>query len=211
MINFEDWDNSSHFSIWEVACLYLEIHPNSAIQRGFDAKIAIVVDDLCEEVIRTLRINKLYNALVGLHNDIGIAQYMHVYSNLDQFQTVVTRNWLLNYYLKRNESPSFLYKQNRDLINLKKILSDKSAFTTYGLKSQWINQELLGNDNVTLPIELGFANQAWKAVTAKDEKGKPKARIKKWLDANANELSDEAKERICVVANWDKRGGATKT
>lgn len=210
MINYKDWDNSSYFSIWEVACLYLEVHPNTAIQRGLNAKIALVVEDLCEEVIRTLRINKLYNAFVGTHNDIGIAQYEHVYSKLDQFQTIVTRNWLLNFYLKRNESPSFLYKQNRDLINLKKILSDQNAFISYGFNRQWINQELLNNESVTLPIELGYANQAWKAVTAKDEKGKPKARIKKWLDENAN-LSNEAKERISIVANWDKAGGATKT
>ena len=210
MINFEDWDNSNYFSIWEVACLYLEIHPCSAIHRGADAKIAIVVDNLCEEVIKTLRVNKLYVAYVGLHNEIGIAQFMHIYANLDKFQTVVTRNWLKSLYLTRNESPPFLYKQSRDLINFKKILSDKNAFTNYGLKKQWINQELLGRDSETLPIELGFANQAWQAVTAKDEKGKPKARIKKWLDENTS-LSNEAKERISIVANWDKRGGATKT
>ncbi|MBC7755415.1 MAG: hypothetical protein H7Z20_02005 [Bdellovibrio sp.] len=177
---------------------------------GVDAKIALVIDDLCDEVIRTLRINKLYNALVGLHNEIGIAQYMHIYSNLDQFQTIVSRNWLLNYYLKKNESPSFLFKQNRDLINLKKILSDKNVYLSYGLNRQWINQELLNNDTVTLPIELGYANQAWKVITSNDEKGKPKARIKKWLDENT-ELSNEAKDRISIVANWDKTGGATKT
>ena len=148
------------------------------------------MDELCEEVIHTLRIHKLYIAFVGQHNEIGIAQYMHLYSKLDQFQTVVTRNWLKNFYSKRNESPSFLFKQSRDLIHLKKILSDENAFTNYGLKKKWLNQELLGNDNATLPIELGFANQAWKAVTAKDEKGKPKARIKKWLNENT-ELSNE--------------------
>ena len=210
MINFEDWDNANYFSIWEVACLYLEIHPSSAIQRGADAKIAIVVDDLCEEVIKTLRVNKLNIAYLGLHHEIGIAQYMRSYANLDKFQTVVTRNWLKSFYLTRNESPPFLYKQNRDLINSLKILSDKNAFTNYGLKKQWLNQELLGNDSDTLPIELGFANQAWQAVTLKDEKGKPKARIKKWLDENTS-LSNEAKERISIVANWDKAGGATKT
>lgn len=42
------------------------------------------------------------------------------------------------------------------------------------------------------------------------KKWKPKARIKKWLDDNTK-LSNEAKERICIVANWDKLGGATKT
>ena len=31
-----------------------------------------------------------------------------------------------------------------------------------------------------------------------------------WLDENTD-LSKEAKERISIVANWDKLGGATKT
>ena len=60
------------------------------------------------------------------------------------------------------------------------------------------------------PIELNFAIQAWQAVSTSQGKGKPKARIKKWLDENSG-LSNEAKERIATVANWDKTGGATKT
>ena len=70
-------------------------------------------------------------------------------------------------------------------------------------------QESLDNENTPLPIELDFANQAWRAVVSKDEKGKPKARLKKWLDEHTS-LSNEAKERISIVANWDKAGGATK-
>ena len=204
------WDEANFFSIWEAACLYLEIHPNSAIQKSLDSKIALVVDDLCEEVIKTLRIHKLYIAHVGLHNEIGISQYMHIYSQLDKFQTVVTRNWLNNFYIKRAEAPLFLFKQSRDLESFKKILSDEVAFTKYGLSKKWITQELPSIDSINLPIELGYANQAWKAVTINDEKGKPKARIKKWLDENTS-LSNEAKERISIVANWDKAGGATKT
>ena len=94
--------------------------------------------------------------------------------------------------------------------SFKKILSDEVAFTKYGLSKKWITQELPSIDSINLPIELGYANQAWKAVTINDEKGKPKARIKKWLDENTS-LSNEAKERISIVANWDKAGGATKT
>lgn len=60
------------------------------------------------------------------------------------------------------------------------------------------------------PIELDLALQAWRAVTSSKAKGKPKARIKKWLDDNTN-LSNEAKERISIVANWDKSGGATRS
>ena len=62
----------------------------------------------------------------------------------------------------------------------------------------------------TYPPELDLALQAWRAVSKSNDKGKPKARIRTWLDANTA-LSNEAKERIATVANWDKLGGATRT
>ena len=64
--------------------------------------------------------------------------------------------------------------------------------------------------NPAYPIELDMALQAWQAVTATEGKGKPKARLRAWLDGNTK-LSNEAKERIATVANWDKTGGATRT
>lgn len=64
--------------------------------------------------------------------------------------------------------------------------------------------------STTYPNELDLAIQAWQAVSSSKGKGKPKARIKAWLDDNTK-LSDAAKERICVVCNWEKLGGATST
>ena len=64
----------------------------------------------------------------------------------------------------------------------------------------------------TYPPELALALDAWRAVSTTEGKGKPKARIKAWLDTNApKNLSNEAKERIAIVANWEKTGGATST
>ena len=60
------------------------------------------------------------------------------------------------------------------------------------------------------PRELDIAIQAWQAVSSSVGKGKPKARIKAWLDNNT-QLTNEAKERISIVCNWDKLGGATRT
>lgn len=64
--------------------------------------------------------------------------------------------------------------------------------------------------NPTYPPELDIALQVWRAVSATKGKGKPKARIKEWLDNNTT-LSNEAKERVAIVANWEKTGGATRT
>lgn len=70
---------------------------------------------------------------------------------------------------------------------------------------------IFDKNSATYPPELDLALQAWQAVSNNNGKGKPKARIKKWLDINTTELSNEAKERISIVANWDKLGGATRT
>lgn len=78
----------------------------------------------------------------------------------------------------------------------------------HNIYNQLHSNVLLKNIN-KYPIELKFAIQAWQAVSASEGKGKPKARIKKWLNENTN-LSNEAKNRISIVVNWDKAGGATK-
>ena len=65
-------------------------------------------------------------------------------------------------------------------------------------------------NGVAYPSELDLAIQAWQAVSTSEGKGKPKARIKEWLDNNTD-LKNEAKERIAIVCNWDKLGGATRS
>jgi len=68
----------------------------------------------------------------------------------------------------------------------------------------------LNKDYPTYPVELDAALRAWHEVSTTKGKGKPKARIRAWLDSNTD-LSNEAKERIATVANWDKVGGASRT
>ncbi|MDI1307888.1 MAG: hypothetical protein PSV17_00460 [Methylotenera sp.] len=67
-------------------------------------------------------------------------------------------------------------------------------------------------DTSPYPNELAIAIKAWQAVSNVQGKGKPKARIRAWLDERYtdNKLSNVAKERISVVANWDKTGGAAR-
>lgn len=67
------------------------------------------------------------------------------------------------------------------------------------------------------PEELRAANEAWHAVT-KDgdprDSGKAiRAAIRKYLDEHPRHsaLSNEAKERICTVVNWNRKGGAPRT
>lgn len=96
-------------------------------------------------------------------------------------------------------------------------------FVAWALSIQWELPpqlaNLASNDSLksefdkgspTYPQELDIALQAWREVSKSKEKGKPKARLHAWLNANTT-LSNAAKERIATVANWDKLGGATRT
>lgn len=71
--------------------------------------------------------------------------------------------------------------------------------------------------NPCSPQELRAATEAWAAVTGDGDpriKGAAvRAALRKWLDAHLEYqgMSNEAKERICTVANWNKKGGATGT
>lgn len=67
------------------------------------------------------------------------------------------------------------------------------------------------------PEELRAANDAWHAVT-KDgdprDSGKAiRTALRKYLDEHPrySALSNEAKERICTVTNWNRKGGAPRT
>ena len=85
-----------------------------------------------------------------------------------------------------------------------------SIGVSVGDSSIQITQPVFDKTSPTYPPELDIALQAWQAVSATEDKKKPKARIKAWLDSNT-ELSNEAKERVATVVNWDKTGGATRT
>lgn len=66
-------------------------------------------------------------------------------------------------------------------------------------------------ESETYPSELDMAMQAWRAATtAADSDLRPKEQIKAWLDKtypDLKELSDEARDRIAKVCNWDRSGG----
>lgn len=127
--------------------------------------------------------------------------------------------WFSDDLPEENKSPSFfiewaLSKRFRpdwlDWAIEKGLYTEKQVAT--------INIALLPFDvtSDTYPPELAAALQAWQAASANKGKGKPKAKIREWLDScklkiNGKELSNDAKERIATVANWDKSGGATRT
>lgn len=70
-------------------------------------------------------------------------------------------------------------------------------------------------DSNTYPPELDIAMQAWRAVTIRPSADTTaKTQIERWLAENypdRRELSQEARERIAVVCNWEKSGGRRRS
>ncbi|MGZ9710436.1 hypothetical protein ACXX82_06440 [Glaciimonas sp. GNP009] len=61
------------------------------------------------------------------------------------------------------------------------------------------------------PEELDIATQAWRAVRHQESSKQPKEQITDWLNATYPHLTTSAKDRIALVCNWNKKGGAPKT
>ena len=58
------------------------------------------------------------------------------------------------------------------------------------------------------PRELDVAMQAWWAVSKqRDSSMTVKQQISAWLGKNYPKLSEESRERIATICNWEKRGG----
>lgn len=142
---------------------------------------------------------------------------MHIFADIQEFQDRLV------------VAESNLGKGKRLTASVMNVMSPVDTlmpiptFVAWALSIQWEMPEqlasLASNDSrpsefdehsPIYPRELDIALQAWRAVSKSEGKGKPKARLRAWLNANTT-LSNEAKERIATVANWDKLGGATRT
>jgi hypothetical protein len=90
------------------------------------------------------------------------------------------------------------------------VMVPKTRFSSINQSINTASVAELDENSSTYPPELDAALKAWQAVATAEGKDKPKARLRAWLDANTT-LSNEAKERIAIVANWNKLGGASRT
>ena len=135
------------------------------------------------------------NRLEGFWNNGGKRDYIKL-----------TPSYFIEWAISKNFRPPWLdwaiehklYEPNQELNSGQ--LNTANAIKTYNFDPK----------STTYPIELELACQAWRAVSSTNDKGKPKARIEKWLKDNTK-LSESAIERISIVANWEKTGGATPT
>ncbi|QTO42169.1 hypothetical protein [Burkholderia latens] len=110
--------------------------------------------------------------------------------------------------------------------NQEKFVREKRALVMQETARR-MNRAIVSSDSATstpafldpacpvYPQELAIAIAAWEAVTSNGRAAPDgvaaKTAIMSWLSSAYPGLGKEAKERIAVVANWNKRGGATRT
>ena len=182
-MNYLHWDLRDTFSIKQVAALYFEVEPQDVFLNSRESEI-VNMNSLAELLAK--HAEKLFNPFV-IDEPQSIFLERDVDGSVHWDKTFLTRGALIEFFQSKNQRPKFLFhSENND------------------------SEELFDKAGTSYPPELDLAIQAWRAATASEGKGKPKAKIKAWLDANTK-LSNEAKERIAIVANWEKTGGATTT
>ena len=228
--DFVHWSKAAHWSIDEAIALSFGKAPNivnwGKVQPLTSvSKFAIDYANRRDLALRAVLWKKLYEPVLP---SIFLSWAKEL--ELEVPEALITEvvkmgGTAINWFEKYQELEKKYQKQSKELSVLEtntKALNAKFAEVLPKLKDA-ISQneqaivdafnEAIAADISNYPAELAAAIQAWRAVFKTTGKGKPKARIKAWLDAHETfkSLSSEAKERIATVANWNKHGGATRT
>jgi hypothetical protein len=188
--NWNKWTLMPELELWQAAALSLDIEPDRIpmYERWQYMQIRQDFEDMSENYIDRLEIIHANICHTLTASEINFTQPWKSKVLLKDFISWCGKN---NFSIPEKFISRAITNNIVPAENAEPLVSDKSS--------------------ETYPPELDIAFQAWRAVSATEGKGKPKARIRKWLDTNAIHLSNEAKERIVTVANWDKSGGATRT
>lgn len=235
--DFSPWDGMDVFAPHEAACLLAGISPHFKKSKRPD--IAKITDELCQIVFErqsndsTLADIPLLQVLI---EDMTVyCSRNGLRSNFLSYRKKPIKAPDSNAYdeLKRelNNVKSQLdeARQNqKPEIQAPSTSPDKHFFTKLQtalisvLSQKQKNQSeiqapCMSPDHKLFASELETANAVWTVLFSPGEDVKEKGRasktlIRRWLDANRPRLSDEAKNRIEIVANPDryKSGGAPK-
>lgn len=206
----EYWRIRDVFTLSEAALLIIEQYPHNwtseALLSDPPDNFRAIYDQMLEDAQIILEAN------VPSLEDPDDYQDEYVFHTRSSFELKCGR-------LTSNEK--LLIKVTKE--NIKKWLKFVKKSARYFDDENLTTFELSTTEILTLnindhryPPELGIAILAWRAISSLGaNKGRtPKQTIREWLDKKYptdKELSNEAKERISIVANWNKSGGSART
>ena len=228
--DFEHWSKAAYWSLDEAIALSFGKNPNIVNWVKVNpltgvSKFASDYASRRDLALRAVHCRKLYDKVMpsiflSWTKELQLEIPAALIAEVEKMGGTAT-NWLEKY----QEIERKYQKQSKELSELEtntKALNAKFNEELHQLKDAINKNEQFIIDSINehmtaeiskYPTELAAAVQAWRAVFNTTGKSKPKAKIKVWLDTHETfkGLSNEAKERIATVANWDKLGGATRT
>jgi hypothetical protein len=230
------WRLSDHLSVEDAAILIAGGDPSAVDEmyfEGLDAPQRV-------EVKRTDGHRGFVAAFTGLKTAVRLGRlsasleyrlYNGFESDRDEPCWVLSQNFLTDPskfevdFWHRENDVVYLAKEPDwsrtmlDVRDLKAWLKERGVKTGFFFPATKADEDdFMDSSHDHFAPELAMAVAAWRALSQERKfKQSPKATIRNWVENNPSEwkskdeLSTEAKERIAMVANWKRSGGANPT
>jgi hypothetical protein len=132
---------------------------------------------------------------------------------LDQIEKrgIVVADWKDSYDKLKDQFDTLMAGNEKILETCKGLIQERNELNKRVAELDSQAWEGFDPGSATYPTELDIAMQAWRAVTNRPNADlTAKAQIETWLNhsyPDRKTLSQEARERIAVICNWEKAGG----
>lgn len=124
---------------------------------------------------------------------------------------IVVADWKDNYDKLKEQFDVLLADRDKVADICRRLIQERDELKDRVVELDSLAWEGFDPDSATYPTELDIAMQVWRAVTNRPHADlTAKAQIENWLNQNYPDrktLSQEARERIAVICNWEKAGG----
>jgi hypothetical protein len=218
--DFVHWSKAAHWTLDEAIALALGKDPKAVTWERVKEFLRISPFVQRYEQVRDLALrakawNQLYDpVLPGIflawakRSDIEVPPEL-----LEQVEKrgIVVADWKDAYDKLKEQFDILLLDRDKIGDICKRLIQERDELKKQVVELDSLAWEGFDPDGVTYPSELDIAMQAWRAVTNRPHADlTAKAQIENWLNQNYPDrktLSQEARERIAVICNWEKAGG----
>ena len=124
-------------------------------------------------------------------------------------QGIVVADWRNSYEKTKQAYDELLADRDKIAGFCKQLIQNHNALKErYAKLEEDLGSWQFDEDDKSYPVELDVAMQAWRAVSKQREPAvTAKQQLAAWLAKHYSKLPAEARDRIAIVCNWEKRGG----
>lgn len=218
--DFEHWTKAAHWTMDEAIALSFGKDPKVVTWERVKAFIHVSPFAQRYEQVRDLALrakawNQLFDPVFpgiflawAKRTEIDVPLELH---ELVEKRGIVVADWKDAYDKLEEQFDLLLVDRDKVADICKRLIQERDEFKNRVVELDSTAWEGFDPDSVTYPTELDIAMQAWRAVTNRPNADlTAKAQIENWLNQNYPDrktLSQEARERIAVICNWEKAGG----